>query len=103
MQCTTSLGLSNVLGAHILVQELALVLVLVLVLEHLQQGGTAGDLPGTLEPSAAGRTPGALGFGGAAWRKSLVHGAASDPLSVMERMVLSVRPVFLLLCYAFEG
>ena len=71
MQCTTSLGLSNVLGAHILVQELALVLVLVLVLvmEHLQHGGTAGDLPGTLEPSATGRTPGAPGVqcGGCPW------------------------------------
>ena len=27
----------------------------------------------------------------------------SDSLSVMERMVLSVRPVFLILCYAFKG
>ena len=43
------------------------------------------------------------GSGGAVWRKSLGQGAASDLLYVMERMVLSVRPVFLLLWYAFKG
>ena len=42
-------------------------------------------------------------LGGAVWRKALDYGATSDLLSVKERMVLSVRPVFLLVSYASKG
>ena len=94
MQCTTSLGLSNVLGAHILVQELALSSwswsicsmeglpgIFLGPWNHLLQGGPPG-LRGCCVEDVLG---------------------PSDSLSVMERMVLSARPVFLLLCYAFKG
>ena len=86
---------SIVLGAHILVQELALTFwsKSIFSMERLP-----GIILGPWYHLLQGGLPGLWALGGAAWRKSLVHGAASDPVSVMERMVLSVRPVFLLLC-----
>ena len=73
----------------------------VFVQERLQHRGT-GVHPGFLDPSAPrnllqhGGPPGPWALGGAVWRKALDYGATSDLLSVKERMVLSVRPVFLL-------
>ena len=95
-QWSTSLILSEVRVAHVFVQE------------RLQHRGT-GVHPGFLDSSAPwnllqhGGPPGPWALGGAVWRKALDYGATSDLLSVKERMVLSVRPVFLLVSYASKG
>ena len=77
MQCTTSLGLSNVLGAHILVQELALT-------SWSKSVFSMERLPGIiLGPWYHLLQGGLSGLWGCSVEKYLVHGAASDPLSVM--------------------
>ena len=92
-QCTTPLGSSNVLGAHLFVQQIALIF---WSMTFCSREG----LPGPLGQSAAGRPSWALGsglwgqHGGSSW--AMGREAASKSLCVMEKMVLSARPVF---CY----
>ena len=82
------------LGAHLFVQELALTF-------WSRTVCSMEGLPGpSWDPGTMGSKEGSLVSGEAVWRNSW---AASESLSVMERMVLSVKSVFLLLCYAFEG